>query len=1027
MADGSVIIDTRVLTDGFEKGALNMKDTFGRLAAGAKKLGAAIGLAFGAKQIINFAKESIDLGSDLQEVQNVVDVTFTTMNEQVNEFAKNAMFTAGLSETMAKRYIGTFGAMSKSFGFNEKEALDMSTAMTQLTGDVASFYNLSQDLAYTKLKGVFTGETEGLKDLGIVMTQSALDQYALANGFGKTTDKMTEQEKVALRYQFVLNGLSTASGDYLRTSKSWANQTKLLSLQMDQLKATIGQGLINALTPVIQVINNVIAKLQDFANAFRSITAAIFGDASGGDESISGGLGEAAENADDLGQNIEDAGKTAKKATAGFDEIQKLSGGADAGSSGGGGGSAPETTPQKYVLGGEVVDELSPKLQEIIDSLKTLFDDVKTKAEEMFSPLKEIDFGPMKDSLSGLWDSIETWLEDSGEDLEWAWNNIFVPLAGWVVEEAGPASIDALSAAIEFLTTVGEIFEPVGTWLWDNFLKPVASWSGDKAVEGLNALSSVLTKLTAILNGELSFSDFISNLSLMESGALSVVAAFTPIIGGPLLSAIAGIGSIIASNWDSIIQGFEEDWEVFKWWFTTQFIGPWVEAFSGAGESIKTAWSGVKTWFKDKVAGPIGTAFSNAGTKIKEKFNSAKSALKNTSWTDVKTWFKDKVAAPIGTSFSNAASKIRTKFSDARKALENNEGWQNVKAFFKDKVAAPIGNTFTNAASKIRTKFSDARKALENNEGWQNVKAFFKDKVAAPIGTAFSNASTKIKEKFNSAKSALKNTSWTDVKTWFKDKVAAPIGTAFSNASTNIKNKFSSAKSALKNTSWTDVKTWFKDKVASPIGTAFGSAATTIKNKFSSAKKSIKSAWESVSTWFKDNVSDPIKGMFNNIFEKVKGFFDVEVSMDDFAANLGDKFKEFINDMIDALNSLLSKVITPFNNIIKKLKEFKVLGATPFAGLTTIPVPSIPQLAKGAVIPPNAPFLAMLGDQRTGTNVEAPLSTIQEALANVMAEYGGGDVTINFTGDLAQLGRVLKPVIDRENKRRGGTLAKGTI
>ena len=69
----------------------------------------------------------------------------------------------------------------------------------------------------------------------------------------------------------------------------------------------------------------------------------------------------------------------------------------------------------------------------------------------------------------------------------------------------------------------------------------------------------------------------------------------------------------------------------------------------------------------------------------------------------------------------------------------------------------------------------------------------------------------------------------------------------------------------------------------------------------------------------------------------------------------------------------------------------------------------------------------MLGDQRNGTNVEAPLSTIQEALANVMAEYGGGDVTINFTGDLAQLGRVLKPVIDRENQRRGKTLAKGTI
>ena len=88
-------------------------------------------------------------------------------------------------------------------------------------------------------------------------------------------------------------------------------------------------------------------------------------------------------------------------------------------------------------------------------------------------------------------------------------------------------------------------------------------------------------------------------------------------------------------------------------------------------------------------------------------------------------------------------------------------------------------------------------------------------------------------------------------------------------------------------------------------------------------------------------------------------------------------------------------------------------------------IPSIPKLAQGAVIPPNAPFFAMLGDQKHGTNIEAPLETIQEAVANVMDSYGSGDITINFTGDLAALARVLKPAIDRENKRRGGSLAKG--
>ena len=161
-ADGSIIIDTRIDTSDF----VNLKQQFSGLASTAKKLGLAIGAAFSVRAITQFAKECLDLGSDLQEVQNVVDVTFTTMNEQVNAFAQNAVNTAGLSETMAKRYAGTFGAMSKAFGFAESEAYAMSTALTQLAGDVASFYNITQDEAYTKLKSVFTGETESLKDLG---------------------------------------------------------------------------------------------------------------------------------------------------------------------------------------------------------------------------------------------------------------------------------------------------------------------------------------------------------------------------------------------------------------------------------------------------------------------------------------------------------------------------------------------------------------------------------------------------------------------------------------------------------------------------------------------------------------------------------------------------------------------------------------------------------------------------------------------------------------------------------------------
>lgn len=350
-ADGSVIIDTRMDTSGVQNGVSAIKKSFNGLGSAVKKVGLLIGGIFAIGKLAQFGKECLELGSDLAEVQNVIDVTFTSMSDKVNEFAKNAMTSAGLSETMAKRYVGTFGAMSKSFGFSEAQAYDMSTALTQLTGDVASFYNISQDLAYIKLKSVFTGETETLKDLGVVMTQNALDQYALANGYGKTTSAMTEQEKVALRLKFVTSQLSAASGDFARTSGSWANQVRVMQLQIQSLKATVGQGLINIFTPVIKVINILLAKLATVANAFKSFTELITGNKSSGQTGTSGaGLtgtdlsatedaySNAADGADSLAdatQNVTDStndstgalkkqNKALKKNIAPFDELKVI-------------------------------------------------------------------------------------------------------------------------------------------------------------------------------------------------------------------------------------------------------------------------------------------------------------------------------------------------------------------------------------------------------------------------------------------------------------------------------------------------------------------------------------------------------------------------------------------------------------------------------------------------------------------------------------------------------------------------------
>lgn len=353
---------------GIEK---NFEKSFNAVSSVAKKAGVALAAAFGVKKLADFGKQCLELGSDLQEVQNVVDVTFPSMTAQVDKFAKSAAGSFGLSETMAKKFTGTFGAMAKSFGFSERAAYDMGSTLTGLAGDIASFYNISQDEAYTKLKSVFTGETESLKELGVVMTQSALDAYALANGFGKTTQAMSEAEKVALRYQFVQNQLSAASGDFARTSGSWANQVRILKLQLDSLKATIGQGLINLFTPIIKVVNTLIGKLATLANAFKAFTELITGKKSQGSSaggqiaeigsaavSAEAGMEGAAASADNLTGSSKKAGQAARKAAKemralmGFDQINRL----DDNSSNDTGDTSLPSTGGSSGIGGSAVD-----------------------------------------------------------------------------------------------------------------------------------------------------------------------------------------------------------------------------------------------------------------------------------------------------------------------------------------------------------------------------------------------------------------------------------------------------------------------------------------------------------------------------------------------------------------------------------------------------------------------------------------------------------------------------------------------
>lgn len=255
---------------------------------------------------------------------------------KAEQFSKSALEAFGMSELSAKKTTGIYMTMAKSAGISESAASDMAVTLAGLTGDVASFYNISQELADVRLKSVFTGETETLKELGVVMTQTNLQAYALSQGINKNISDMNQAEQTTLRYNFVLDRLAFVQGDFARTSNSWANQIRILQERFKQLLGIIGNGLIAALTPVVQFLNMIIGKLITFANVISSVFGRLFRKKSGGQQAASGfkAADNAAKNATASTGGLNNAlkgtegqaKKTAKAlgSLAGFDELNTI-------------------------------------------------------------------------------------------------------------------------------------------------------------------------------------------------------------------------------------------------------------------------------------------------------------------------------------------------------------------------------------------------------------------------------------------------------------------------------------------------------------------------------------------------------------------------------------------------------------------------------------------------------------------------------------------------------------------------------
>lgn len=924
----------------------------------AKKAGAALAAAFGVKKLVDFGKQCLELGSDLAEVQNVVDVTFPKMTAQVDEFARSAAQSFGLSETMAKQYTGTFGAMAKAFGFTEKQAYDMGSTLTGLAGDVASFYNISQDEAYTKLKSVFTGETESLKDLGVVMTQTALDSYAMANGFGKTTSAMSEAEKVALRYQFVQDKLSAAQGDFARTSGSWANQCRILSLQMQSLMATIGQGLINLFTPIIRVINTVIGKLATLANAFKSFTELITGNKSSGSDSsgvaaVAGaaddagtGLENASDSASNLASNTDKVGQAAQnaakkmKALMGFDKVNKLDSQSDSSS---GSSSSPSTgTGGTGALGSAVDFGNLAEGDTVLDKTDKKMSALIKRCQELAKLFKkgfEIGFGDSQKKI----DSINNSAKSIGKNLK----EIFTDAA--VVNAANRC---ANNIALAFGKITGSTAR-IGLTLADNLVGGVDKYLAKSK-------------------------NYIKKRIVSMFDATGEIAK----LSGDFSVALADIFDIFSSDdakaiTSDIIQVFSDgflgatDLEIkFARDFKELCVVPIIqntEKISGTLENMLSRW---RTVF-DALSQSVTDTFEKANEVYDQYFAPFMDAITQ-GISDILGTFLDAYNTYLSPILDYLADKFSTVWSEhiqpaldgilelVGKLLENLGAlWQNTLIPFVEwiinnimPVISPIIGTIGNLILDLLAVAGDVI------SGITTILGGFLDFCTGVFTGDFSMCWQGIEEILQGFK-----------------KIAASI---FDFAKKNILQPFIDFIKGIFQTDWS--------KSFGILGSVLNTFLGTVQRIWGNIKRVFNGIVEFITGVFSGNW----KQAWNGIKEIFGGVFDSLIALAKAPLNA---LIDLINGLMDKLNSGLSAI----ENAFSFSYDFKnpITGTRHYGhyGMSLPRVPTIPHLAQGAYVKPNTPQLAMIGDNLHQGEVVAPENKLREMAIEAVRAAGGSGIT----------------------------------
>ena len=714
------------------------------LVNGAKKAAkaiAAIGVAAGAGIF-----KLTDMASDLSETINKVDVSFGDSSAEVKKWSKNSIKDMGMAQQTALDMAALFGDMGTGMGISQKDAANMSMELTQLGADLASFKNMGIDEVTTALNGVFTGETEGLKRIGVVMTQANLEAFALSQGIKKPMKEMSESEKVMLRYEYLLSKTKNAQGDFARTGGGFANQLRMAKEQLKQIGTTVGGVFIKSFEKGLKKVN-------DFATGLNEKLSEVLSDGfQFGDVAkiapMLGSVGTAIQKIADKIRSITSNEEKMGKIRAVFSAIKDAAGNVAAFI----GKCASKITD--FVTSSGFLDTVKSVVEGISKAFAFVGDNLDVIMEVVIPLAAAI--GTVVIAIKAISAAMAVW-----NAIQWVLNSglLACPITWIVLAIAALVAIIVVlvrhwdkvkEVAINCWNKIKEIWGKVKDWFNENVIQPVVGffsrmWDGIKnaftkafnwvkenivaiVLFIINPFAGVFKYLYDHCEGFRNFVDkvvssikgfFASIGEWIYTKVIQPVVNFFKGLGTALLVIVLGIVGLICQGFLKIANWVNE--KVIQP-IVNFFVSLWnkiVQIATSIWNGIKAVWGAISGWVNEKIIQPVVGFFTNLWTRIKEIVTNIWTGICSI-WGKISGWVNNNVIVPIKDFFTGLWSKIKEIASNIKNSIveafqsawEKVTGvWNGIKDFFKG-IWEGLKDTGSALKDSLVSIWKDAVKAI---------------------------------------------------------------------------------------------------------------------------------------------------------------------------------------------------------------------------------------------------------------------------------------------------------------------------